>query len=200
MKVLIVAAAMSALLLAGCATGEDPVTAPSAAPSAATSVSGEADALLATHGLAGKNTVELIDHLDRLSAAERPAVLKASVRPHELLISSGAREYHLDIPDGQFYLSVAPYVNQTHECFYHSLTTCKGELAGQDVQVRIVDETNSKVLLDEARTTFDNGFVGFWLPQGITATLRITHDGKTAETKIVTDEQAPTCLTTLRLT
>ncbi|WP_328465765.1 CueP family metal-binding protein [Actinoplanes sp. NBC_00393] len=206
MKVFIVATTVSALLLAGCATADDPVTASNAVPSTATatatatSASGQADALLATHGLAGKNTVELIDHLDRLSVAERPTALKASVRPHELVISSGAQEYQLDIPDGQFYLSVAPYANQTHQCFYHSLTTCKGELADQDVQVKIVDETNSKVLVDEVRTTFDNGFVGLWLPQGITATLRITHDGKTGQTKIATGEQAPTCLTTLRLT
>ncbi|MEU4422976.1 CueP family metal-binding protein [Actinoplanes sp. NPDC024001] len=199
-KVFIVAATVSALLLAGCVTADDPVTAPSAVPSAATSASRQADGLLATHGLAGKNTVELIDHLDRLSIAERPTALTASVRSHELVISSGTHEYQLDIPDGQFYLSVAPYANQTHQCFHHSLTTCKGELAGQDVQVKIVDETNSKVLVDEARTTFDNGFVGFWLPQGITATLRITYDGKTGQTKIATGEQAPTCLTELRLT
>jgi hypothetical protein len=54
--------------------------------------------------------------------------------------------------------SVTPYVDQTHDCFHDSLTTCKGELASADVQVQIVDRTNDKVLVDETLTTFENGF------------------------------------------
>ncbi|MDP9822944.1 hypothetical protein J2S59_002753 [Nocardioides massiliensis] len=71
------------------------------------------------------------------------------------------------MPEDRFYLAVAPYVDQTHECFYHSLTTCLGELDSADVRVKIVDEANDEVLVDEVRTTFDNGFLGFWLPRDI---------------------------------
>jgi hypothetical protein len=194
---LVVAAATAALLLTGCATGKDT---PSDAPSAGPSAAGQAQALLAEHGLDGKSTVEIIDHLDRLSIGQRPDNLKASVRPHELVVSGGSQEYRLDIPDDRFYLSVAPYADRTHECFHHSLTTCKGELAAKTVGVRIVDDTFGKVLLDETRTTFDNGFVGFWLPRDIEGTLRITYDGKAGQRRIATSEEAPTCLTTLRLT
>jgi hypothetical protein len=66
------------------------------------------------------------------------------------------------------------------------------------VRVQIVDETNDKVLVDETRTTFENGFTGFWLPRNIEGTLRVTYDGKAGETDFATDQNAPTCLTTLQ--
>lgn len=204
MRRLVIGTALSVLLLAGCSAGDDGTDATasggprSAAPS--TSTAGPADSLLAAYGLAGKSTVEVIDHLDRLGGAQRPADLTASVRPGELQLARGTQQASLDVPDDRFYLSVAPYARRTHECFFHSLTTCQGELTGAKMQVKIVDETNDKVLVDETRTTFANGFVGFWLPRGIEGTLQVSYDGMTGKTTIATDEDAPTCLTTLRLT
>lgn len=192
-----------AVALAGCAAETDSPNAavPSSEPSASErgSIPAEAEPLLAEYGLDGMGTVEIVDHLDRLGGTERPQDLMASVRPDELMLSAGSDEFSLEIPDDRFYLSVAPYVDQTHDCFHHSLTTCTGELASTDVQVQIVDETNDEVLVDETRTTFENGFIGFWLPRNIEGTLRVTYDGKTAETEFTTDQEAPTCLTTLRL-
>lgn len=46
----------------------------------------------------------------------------------------------------------------SHGCFYHSLTTCLGELDNEDIQVTITDEATGEALVDEATTTFDNGF------------------------------------------
>lgn len=123
----------------------------------------------------------------------------ASVRPGELLVSAGGEEFSLGVPEDRFYLSVAPYVDRTHDCFHHSLTTCTGELASTDVQVQIVDKTNDKVLVDETLTTFQNGFTGFWLPRNIDGTLWVTYDGKTGAIDFATDQDAPTCLTTLQL-
>ena len=113
-----------------------------AAASAPASVPADAESLLRQYGLDGMGTKQVINHLDRLGGEERPADLMASVRPRGLVVSSGKKEITLDIPDDRFYLSVAPYVDQTHECFYHSLTTCKGELVSKDVRLEIVDETN----------------------------------------------------------
>ncbi|GIF10144.1 hypothetical protein Ate01nite_01760 [Actinoplanes teichomyceticus] len=191
---------MSVLAMAGCAGAGD--AAPVAGPARATATaaaSAEAQPLLARYGLAGKSTVEVIDQLDRLDLQQRPAELKASVRAGELLISDGGQEHSLPIPADRFYLSVAPYLQQTHDCFFHAPTGCKGELAGKQVQVKIVNAADGTVLADESRTTFANGFVGLWLPRNITGTLQITSDGKTAESKISTGDDAPTCLTTLRL-
>lgn len=191
------AAALSLSLgLAGC------TPAPSTAPPPATSPQPSATAadLLTAHGLAGLDARQIIDQLDATPLTERPTDLIASVRPQELLLSDDQeREAALPIPDGQFYLSFAPYLAQTHECHFHSLTTCVGELQNAEVTVKLTD-TAGEVLVDETLRTFDNGFLGVWLPRDIDATLAVEHDGHTASTPITTKgEDAATCLTTLQL-
>jgi hypothetical protein len=201
MRQLLLVAVVSVLTMAGCAdTGDSaPVTGPDGATVASAAVSAGTKPLLARYGLEGKSTVEVVDRLDRWDLQQRPADLKASVRAGELLISGGGQEHSLPLPADRFYLSVAPYLQQTHDCFYHAPTGCKGELAGKQVQIKIVNDADGTVLVDESRTTFANGFVGFWLPRNITGTLRITADDKAAKSTISTGEDAPTCLTTLRL-
>ncbi|WP_255375519.1 CueP family metal-binding protein [Saccharomonospora sp. CUA-673] len=129
---------------------------------------------------------------------------RASDRPHGLRARGPAcprrrqREIAVPLGEDRFYLSVAPYVDETHECYYHSLTTCRGELANEDIGVRIIDETG-EVLVDEQVTTFDNGFVGFWLPRDIEGTIEVTHDGRTGQSNFSTSKEGATCLTTLQL-
>ena len=178
----------AALAVAGCSSS------PEASPSSG-------DAVLQTFGLSGLAAREVIDQLDRLPVAERDQRLRASVRPGELQVTdtrSGAAT-SLDLPDDVFYVSIAPYVEQTHECFYHSLTTCKGELGGEPVHVTITDKATGAALFDDDTTTYDNGFVGFWLPAGIEATLTVEHAGRSATADIATGPEDPTCLTTLQL-
>ncbi len=159
----------------------------------------EAEPLLAEHGLDGMDAAAIVDHLDRLGGVDRPADLMASVRPDSLQLSSGDEEYTLPIQGDRFYLSVAPYVEQTHECFHHSLTTCTGELGGEKVHVTIVDAADGRVLVDETTTTFANGFVGFWLPRGIDARLEVHRGDQQGSAEISTDGDSPTCLTTVQL-
>lgn len=203
MKRLVPVLVVATLLLAGCAgqdgAGGGEAAAPAVSERGGAPTSRVAAPLLADYGLDGMDTVEIVDHLDRMAGADRPADLMASVRPDVLALSSGRDQVSLAMPEDRFYLSVAPYVDQTHECSYHSLTTCTGELSSTDVRVRIVDETNDRVLVDETRTTFDNGFTGFWLPRDIVGTLRVTAAGRTGQVRFATDEDAPTCLTTLQL-
>ena len=193
---------LSTALVSGCAA---PTTAPDEVGPATTQTqttggpSAAGQALLAKHSLTGKSAVEVIDTLDRMPVEQRPADLMASVRPDALLVSGDGTEVALQIPADRFYLSVAPYVDSTHECFNHSLTTCKGELGGEDVEVSLVEEGRGAVLVDGVKTVFANGFVGFWLPKDTAGTLRIRHDGKVAETRISTHADAPTCLTTMQL-
>ena len=187
------------LVLAGCAS-DDPDA--GASPPAATSTavaSAEVVEVLADFDLADADATEVIDTLDRLSRDERPTNLMASVGVDRLLITAGDSQLAMDIPDDRFYLSFAPYLTSTHDCFYHSLTTCTGELAAADIGVQIVDDSTGEVLVDGDYTTFDNGFLGFWLPRDITATLRVTYDDKAVEQPISTGEDAPTCVTTLPL-
>jgi hypothetical protein len=41
-------------------------------------------------------------------------------------------------------------VSNTHDCYFHSLTTCTGELGGQQVTVLIVDDETGEVYVDES--------------------------------------------------
>ena len=50
------------------------------------------------------------------------------------------------------------------------------------------------MLVDEARTTFENGFVGFWLPRDIAGTLRVTYDGKVGEAAFAAGTHRPASL------
>lgn len=155
--------------------------------------------ILTSHNLGGMEATEIIEHLDRLDVQDRPADLMASVHVNELRLSAGTEELSLDLPDDRFYLAFAPYVNQTHECYYHSLTTCLGELSNEDVQVTITNEAG-EVVVDEELTTFDNGFVGLWLPRDLQGTLRVSAEGGTGQVPIATGTDDPTCLTTIQLT
>lgn len=159
-----------------------------------------ANDVLAAHGLDGTPVRDLIDELDRTPLDERSADFMASVRPGELLVSDATTTEPVALPiDDEFYLSVAPYIDTTHECYFHSLTTCKGELGGEEVRIIVTNAETGEVIVDEQATTFDNGFVAVWLPRDITATLRVEHDGLSAEAPIATGPDDATCITTLQL-
>lgn len=183
---------VAALLLAltGCA-------ATAAHPGQASDATARAE-LLAAHDLDGMNGKQIVDHLDRLPITDRPAGLMASVRSGEVLLTDAEREVAVPLGEAGFYLSVAPYVDQTHDCYYHSLTTCRGELANEEIGVRIVGAAG-EVLIDERVTTFDNGFAGFWLPRDVQGTIEVTFEGRVAVSDFSTSADGATCLTTLRL-
>ena len=192
MKRVAIAAATLSLVLAGCAPAAD--STPSAAGTGA-----QAE-LLATYDLDNMDVFEIINHLDQLETADRPVDLIASVYPDELVLTDNTQEVTLDLPQNLSYLSIAPYVEQTHDCFYHSLTTCQGELSNTTVDVQITDSTTGETVVDEQVATFDNGFVGFWVPSDITGTIEISHDGRTGDSDFTTTDDGATCITDLQLT
>lgn len=193
----IVGASFAAVALAF-AAGCSGASAPAAdAPAAAVAAGSQAGAILDKLGLAGKDATAVVDALDQ-KAGERQKDIFASVRYDKLVLKDGATETSVPLPADRFYLSVAPYVDQTHECFYHSLTTCHGELHDKTVDVTITDASGKK-LVEGPTTTYSNGFVGFWLPRDITGTITVSYDGRTATSPISTGQDAPTCLATLKL-
>lgn len=187
----VVAALVAAfLVLAGCSSAE----------SGGTPAAG--DSLLAKHGLDGLTAEEVIEKLDTMQVSDRPADLLASVQPEVLAVSDkDGNRTDLPMPDDKVYISVAPYQQKTHDCYYHSLTTCLGELGGEDVQVTVTDKQSGKVLLDGARQLYDNGFVGLWVPRDTTATVTVEYEGTSGTADISTvSKDDPTCITTLQLT
>lgn len=183
------------LALAGCTSSEPEVRVADelATPSASAPADGDLDALAAL------GAEQLVAQLEATPTAERRTDLTASVRPDGVLLSSAGGEVTVPVPDGQHYLSVAPYVDGTHDCFFHSLTTCTGELGGEEVTVRIVDDASGEVYVDETTTLHDNGFTGFWLPSDVTATVTVTSSDGTGTATVSTGPEDLTCLTSLQL-
>ena len=153
---------------------------------------------LASYGLGGLTVEEAIDRLEKTPLDGRSADLIASVRPGEVLFT-GADGQERSVPLGEdFYLSFAPYVDQTHECYFHSLTTCVGELRNTEMAVTLTD-ADGAVIVDEVLTSNDNGFIGLWLPRGTEGTLTVEYDGMSVVADVSTGADDPTCLTDLRL-
>lgn len=182
---------VSALALTGCVAAPD-----DSAPTASVEVGN----LLAEHGLSGLDAKQIIERLDAMPVTERPTDLFASINPDTLLVSDGAeREVLIPMPEDEFYVSMSPYVTHTHDCYFHSLTTCLGELQNEELYVTITD-ADGAVLVDDTVRTFNNGFVGFWLPRDISATITLEYEGKSVTAPLSTMDEDPTCVTTLQLT
>ncbi|TFE04028.1 CueP family metal-binding protein [Jeotgalibacillus salarius] len=124
---------------------------------------------------------------------------QASITGETLTITEddGNEKTH-DVTSEDFFVSIAPYVEQTHQCTFHSLTGCQGEMAEETFDVYIED-SEGKVIIDERMTTFENGFIDLWLPRDKTYQVKIDHNGMSTETEISTFEGDPTCITTMQL-
>ncbi|MFW7413445.1 CueP family metal-binding protein [Demequina sp. SO4-18] len=201
----IAATAAISLGVAACSTTPEEAPAPqveaSAATSPASTADAAADAMLAPEGLDGVDARTVVDTLDATALSDRPDTFVASVRPDELLLTDAAgTEASLPMPDDAFYVSFAPFIDTTHDCYFHSLTTCVGEMQGEQIQVSITDTATGDVIVDEEMTTFANGFVGVWLPRDIDAEVTIEQDGLSATTTVSTsDVEDATCITTMQL-
>lgn len=190
-RIAVAAVALAGVLLAGCSSTSTTMSAPPAGTTQA------ALQLLERNGLAGMNATEIVETLDA-SVEDRANGPVGSVRPGELILKDAQGEASLPLPPDKFYLSIAPYLTRTHDCFNHNLASCQGELANQLVHVKIVDSEGTTLVHDDL-TTYANGFAGIWLPRDIEATLTVSMDGKTVAAPIGTGDDDPTCLTTLQL-
>lgn len=123
----------------------------------------------------------------------------ASITSTKLIVTdSNKKELVYDLPEDDFFVSIAPYVNETHPCTNHSLTGCQGEMVEEDFDVYIQDNEGN-VVLDENLKSQSNGFFDLWLPRGKTYHITIAHDGKKVESSFSTFQSDGTCITTMQL-
>lgn len=123
----------------------------------------------------------------------------ASITSTQLIVTeSDNSELIYDLPEDEFFVSIAPFINETHPCTNHSLTGCQGEMVHKDLEFLIEDE-NGQVIVDQTINSEENGFVDLWLPRDQTYQVKITYDGKESETEISTFENDGTCITTMQL-
>ncbi len=182
--------AAAGLLLAGCSSGD--VTPPVDEQAPATF------AQLEALRIDTSDAVTIIDGLDALKVAERPSDMTAVVQTNELQIEPGS--IVLPLPEDSFYVSIAPYLTETHPCTFHSLTTCLGELQNIPLELTITDTASGEHVVQGITATADNGFVGAWLPRDREYLVRIVSADGFAEEVINTGEGEPTCITTMQLT
>lgn len=194
------AAALTALAalttLSACAPNK-PARTNAAETTSAGARSGQPSTVLDRLGVRDSDGTAIIAALEA-STEKRPLDIKASVKSDRLVLTENGRERSLPLPTDRFYLSLAPYVTTTHDCFAHSLSGCQGELAGKTVHVTITDSAG-KSLVDRDVALHSNGFAGFWLPARITGRIAVTMDGKSGEVPFATNADSPTCVTTLQL-
>src|SRR5699024_238480 len=101
----------------------------------------------------------------------------ASITSSELIVTDDSEEETAyDLPEDEFFVSIAPFVNETHECTIHSLTGCQGEMVNEDFDIHI-ENSSGNVILDEKKQTEANGFVDIWLPREDTYDVTIIQDG-----------------------
>ncbi|MDQ0231984.1 CueP family metal-binding protein [Metabacillus malikii] len=123
----------------------------------------------------------------------------ASITSEQLIVKEkDGRESVYDLPENEFFVSIAPYVNDTHPCTNHSLTGCQGELVNQEFDIYIED-TDGNVIVDKSMKTLENGFIDIWLPRDKTYRTKIEQNGKTAEAEFSTFKEDGTCITTIQL-
>src|SRR5699024_8097918 len=61
---------------------------------------------------------------------------KASISSHELIVTdSEENQVTYELPEDEFFVSIAPFINQTHPCEIHSLTGCQGEMVNEEFDV-----------------------------------------------------------------
>ena len=123
--------------------------------------------------------------------------VRAAAFPDRIELASANNE-RLILEDDYFYASIAPFVNYTHSCAVHIFPGCRGELASAMMHVRITDSGGSVAFEGEIET-YENGFMGFWLPRDDHFTIEINYGSYRGVFSFATDESSPTCLTEFQL-
>jgi hypothetical protein len=123
----------------------------------------------------------------------------ASITSQQLIVTDeNANKLTYELPEDEFFVSIAPFVEETHPCAIHSLTGCQGEMVEQEFNVYINDKKGN-VVLDQKLKSQSNGFIDLWLPRDTEYEIKIEHDGRTAQSQFSTFKKDNTCITTIQL-
>ncbi|MEG0261289.1 MAG: CueP family metal-binding protein, partial [Lysinibacillus sp.] len=123
----------------------------------------------------GKKESETVDVKELVSAysGDRTKNETASITSKQLIVTNEkGKESTYDLPKDEFFVSIAPFVTETHPCTNHSLTGCQGEMANKEIALYIED-SKGKVVVDETKQTPANGFIDLWLPRDETYTIKM---------------------------
>ena len=136
---------------------------------------------------------ELVSYYSGNTSSEEEAWITAT----DLYVKKGLVETRYPLPKDEFFVSIAPYINNTHPCDNHFLTGCQGELSNEEFTVIVKD--NGEEIINEVLETGSNGFIDLWLPRNKKFEITIKYGEKIAQSKLTTYANSRTCITTLKL-
>lgn len=146
-----------------------------------------------------KNETEDIKQLVQQYSGLQAEGESASITSTQLIVTDNDQnETVYDLPEDEFFVSIAPFENQTHPCTNHSLTGCQGEMVNKEFDV-LIEDSEGNVVFDDKVTTPENGFIDLWVPRNKNYKINIEHDGKSAQSEFSTFEDDGTCITTIQL-
>ncbi|MHA0857275.1 CueP family metal-binding protein [Paenibacillus sp. CMAA1364] len=144
-------------------------------------------------------SVQDIKQLVSEYSASKMDHVSASITSQQLIVNDvNKQSITYDLPDDEFFVSIAPYIEVTHPCDIHSLTGCQGEMIAEEFNVHITD-MEGKVIMDQSMKSQTNGFIDLWLARDQTYQITIQQDGLTATSKISTFDNDNTCITDMQL-
>lgn len=123
----------------------------------------------------------------------------ASITSHQLIVTnSDESKTTYELPKDEFFVSIAPFINETHPCAIHSLTGCQGEMSSESFEVKVTDQDGG-IIIDDTLQAHSNGFIDIWLPRDRKYEVEISHGDKSVKEEIATFEGDNTCITTMQL-
>src|SRR5699024_10217406 len=104
------------------------------------------DETLNTTENAYDNIKELVDDYSGNTTTDKTA----SITSTQLIVTDNAdNSTAYDLPAEEFFVSIAPFINETHPCDIHSLTGCQGEMTHESFDIYIEDMDGNVVLEDK---------------------------------------------------
>lgn len=147
-------------------------------------------------------TAEKVDDIKSVVAeygANKTTDEKVSITSTQLIVTDmNNDEITYALPKGEFSVSIAPYINETHTCKDYSLTGCQGELVQKEIKVFIESE-KGEVLVDGGLITLENGFIDLLLPRNEAFVVKMSYDGMSVTGDLTTFEEDGTYVTTLQM-
>lgn len=154
--------------------------------------------MLAKYDLSDLSIKEMVDKLERIT--DEKEGLNASITATTLVLYDNQNKFEFKLPTEEFYISIAPFITESHLCQTHNLVSCRGELSNKEFEITIV-KSDGVEILSRKMVSMDSGFIGIWLPKDIDATLTVNYEGLTVSSLISTYDTSDTCITTpLKLT
>jgi hypothetical protein len=128
---------------------------------------------------------------------EQLTELNSSLVGIQSMLSGWKDEDHVVASDSWYFMSIAPYQNDTHDCYYHILA-CKAEMVNTHVSYSI-EEVGGSFVTQGVGVTGSNGFMDLYLQRNKTYRISVVIGELEGEVTVTTFPGSPTCITNLKI-